>query len=216
MPLRPDSPVPAVDRAICERRTVKVEADGDAPTAGVTPRAEIEAVLAVAGLAPFHHVASRAGEAAEPWRAHLLDAAACRALRRTAQADGAGGRVPRMLAAASALAVVTWMPEGPMARGPRVRFEGTLVNMEHVAAGGAFVQNVLVAATARGLPTYWSSGGWLATPAGLEAVGARPEELLLGAVFVFPAALAGADVTTPGKHHARRSPAAAWSRWVEA
>ena len=204
----------AVDASIRDRRTLKLETDADAPTEGGVGRAVIDEILATAGFAPFHHVAARAGGPVEPWRCHALDAAACRWLRARALADGAGGRVPRMLAAASALVLVTWLPEGPAERGPRVRFEGTLVNMEHVAAGGAMVQSALVAATARGLPTYWSSGGWLATDAGLATVGAEADELLLGAVFVFPPVLDGAEAS-PGKHRDRRSPVGAWTRWVE-
>lgn len=205
----------AVDGVIRGRRTVKAGATDDLPTQGAPPRAEIDNLLAVAGFAPFHHVASRTDGAVEPWRCHVLDAETCRRLRAMAEDDGVTGRLPKMLAAASALALVTWLPQGPFERGPRVRFEGTLVNMEHVAAVGAMIQNALLAATARGLPNYWSSGGWLATDAGLDAVGARADELLLGAVFLFPHALDNAD-TSPGKHHPKRSPLDAWSQWVEA
>ena len=210
---RPDAE--AVDAAIRGRRTVKLGTDADAPAPGTVSRAEVDEVLAVAGLAPFHHVAERCDGAIEPWRCHALDAAACRALRARALADGVTGRVPQMLVVAEAMALVTWLPRGPVTRGPRVRFEGTLVNMEHAAAVGAMIQNALVAATARGLPTYWSSGGWLATDAGLEAVGAGADELLLGAVFVFPRTPPAEATVSPGKHHAHRSPLAAWSRWVE-
>ena len=219
----PPSAAEVVDAVARARRTVKMESASPAPVSGSYSRGEIEAVLATAGFAPFHHEAAdlrdpRGGgarPAAEPWRCHLLDAPACRWLRERALEEGVGGRVPRLLGAASALALVTWRPEGASVPGPRVGFEGTLTNMEHVAAGGAMIQTALLAATARGIPTYWSSGGWLATAEGLGAVGVPGGRVLLGAVFFFPSSLAGAAVAA-GKHRDRRSPPGAWSRWVEA
>ena len=109
---------------------------------------------------------------------------------------------------------MTWLPEGPSEPGPRPQFEGTLTNMEHVAAVGAMVQTALVAAAARGIPTYWSSGGWIGTAGGLGALGVPAGQLLLGAVFFFPPSIEGADIA-PGKHRDRRSPVCAWARWVE-
>ncbi len=222
-------PAAVVDDVVRSRTTAKVEVEGAAPVEGGLSRAVIEDVLATAGFAPFHHAAAgvASGEAVEPWRCHVLDAAACRWLRQRALAAGVGGRVPRLLGAldltvrenlllgaASALAVVTWMPEGPSEPGPRVRFEGTLANMEHVAAVGGMVQTALVAATARGIPTYWSSGGWIGTAEGLATLGIPSGEILLAAVFFAPPALDGAEVS-PGKHRDRRSPLGAWARWVE-
>ncbi len=212
----PDS-IASVEDAIRSRRTAKVTTETDGSTEGTLDRSVVDEILATAGFAPFHHMAPEAyrSSALEPWRCHVLDAEACRRLRGLALEDGVGGKIPGLLAAASALVLVTWLPEGTAKRGPRVRFDGTLINMEHIAATGAMIQNILVSATARSIPSYWSSGGWLATDAGLESVSATSGELLLGAVFLFPSDLEGA-VTVPGKHRANRSPLAAWSHWVDA
>ncbi|MGB3545008.1 nitroreductase family protein [Rubrivirga sp.] len=205
----------AVDLVIRGRRTSKVTTETDAPQDDSLPSAVVDDLVATAGFAPFHHMAptARQAEAVEPWRCHVLDADACRRLRAIALEAGVGGKIPGMLAAASAMVLVTWLPEGPMRQGPKVRYQGSLVNMEHIAATGAMIQNLLLAATAREIETYWSSGGWLASDVGLQAAGAGDDEILLGAVFLFPSDLEGATVTT-GKHHPRRSPSAAWARRV--
>lgn len=183
-----------------------------APVAAAPSREAIEEVLAVAGLAPFHKPAPSGPP--EPWRCHALDAEGCRALRARALDAGVGGKVPGMLAAADALVVVTWVPDGPSAPIPNLHFEPSLRNMELIAAASAMIQNALVAATARGMASYWSSGGWLATAPGLAAVGVPAGELLLGALFFFPEAVEGAT-TRPGKQHAVRTPASVWTRWVD-
>ncbi len=206
------SPSDPVDRAIRERRTLKMTAAEPAPTVGALSRATVEEVLAVAGLAPFHKPAPSG--VPEPWRCYAHDASACRALRERALAAGVGGKVPMMLAAADALVVVTWVPEGASEPVPDLRFEPSLRNMELIAAAGAMIQNVLVAATARGVASYWSSGGWLATAPGLAAVGVPSGELVLGAVFFFPDAVEGA-ATHVGKQHAVRTPASSWTRWPD-
>ncbi|MEO0558157.1 MAG: nitroreductase family protein [Bacteroidota bacterium] len=201
-----------VDRAIRERRTVKMVAPEPAPTDGALSHETLAEILAVAGLAPFHKPAPSGPP--EPWRCHALDAKACRALRAHALDAGVGGKLLGMFAAASGLAVVTWVPDGESAPAPDVHFVPSLRNMELIAATSAMIQNVLVAATARGIASYWSSGGWLATAPGLAALGVPPGELLLGAVFLFPDAIDGA-MTHPGKQHTVRTPASAWTRWPD-
>lgn len=212
-----------VCRAIAARRTAKVLApDPDRPPfPAETDRALVEAVVAAAGAAPFHHAApegKRSGGALEPWRVYVLDAPACRALAQTPLVRSEGGKVPRLLVAATALLHVTWLPEGESAAGRSPRFEPTLKNMEGIAAAGAAVQNALLAATSLGLDTYWGSGGVLAEPEGLALLGVPPGEVLLGSVYLFPpdaAAAPGVDVLA-GKHRDARSPASRWARWVGA
>ncbi|MEM0962796.1 MAG: nitroreductase family protein [Bacteroidota bacterium] len=201
-----------VDRAIQERRTLKMIVPEPAPTAGALSRESVEQILAVSGLAPFHKPAP-AGPP-EPWRCYALDADACRALRQRALDAGVGGKVPGMLAAADALVVVTWVPEGASAPVPNLTFAPSLRNMELIAAASAMIQNMLVAATARDIASYWSSGGWLATAPGMEALDVPQGELLLGAIFLFPDAAENAMVR-PGKQHAARTDMATWARWVE-
>lgn len=205
-----------VDRVIRERRTAKVLAD--APFPEVDARRVVEEIVATAGWAPFHRVAARVHQESGlasivPWRFHLLDAPACRALRQALLARGDRSKIPRMLATASALVMATWLPNPP--RGPVTGlFEATEENMEHVAAAGAAVQNLLLAATARGVPNYWSSGGALRDAEAFGWMGIPGGEILLGAVFLFPTDTRDAEVN-PGSHRDRRGAPADWSRWVE-
>lgn len=206
-----------VDGVIRARRTVKVLADEAFAPADL--RGTVEELAATAGWAPFHRVAARvhteSGGLASvvPWRFYLLDAPACRAVRDALLARGDKSKIPRMLATASALVMATWLPNPP--KGPATGlFEATEENMEHVAAAGAAVQNLLLAAQARGIPNYWSSGGPLRGEEAFRWMGIPAGEILLGAVFLFPADTGGAEVN-PGSHRDRRGAPADWSRWVE-
>ena len=206
-----------VDRAIRERRTVKVLADEPLPVSGA--RETVDELAAVAGWAPFHRVAARVHTEAGglssivPWRFHLLDAPGCRALRQALLERGDRSKVPRMLGAATALVMATWLPNPP--KGPVAGlFEATEENMEHVAAAGAAVQSLLVAATARGIASYWSSGGALREAEAFGWMGIPAGEILLGAVFLFPDDTGAAEIN-PGAHRDRRGSPADWSRWVD-
>lgn len=206
-----------VDAVIRARRTDKVLADEAFPP--VDLRGTVEELVATAGWAPFHRVAARvhteAGGPASivPWRFHLLDADACRAVREELLARGDKSKIPRMLAAAWAMVLATWLPNPP--KGPVAGlFEATEENMEHVAAAGAAVQNLLLAATARGIPNYWSSGGPLRGEDAFRWMGIPAAQIPLGAIFLFPADTGGAEVN-PGSHRDRRGAPTGWSRWVQ-
>lgn len=205
-----------VDQVIRERRTDKVLADDAFPVHDA--RATVEELAATAGWAPFHRVAARVHQdgalaSIVPWRFYLLDAAGCRALRQALLARGDKSKVPRMLASATALIQATWLPNP--AKGEHTGlFEATEENMEHVAAAGAAVQNLLLAATARGIPNYWASGGALRGAEAFGWMGIPTREILLGAVFLFPADTRGGEVS-PGSHRDNRGAPGDWSRWVE-
>lgn len=227
----------AVEHVIRARRTVKVLAG--APLDVATDRAAVEALVASVGWAPFHLLAAKehrddgALRAIEPWRCYLLDVPACRALRGWLLARGDASTFPRLLAACTALVLVTWLPdppaappaEGGFAEGgsaeggspapvlPPDTFVGTRQNMEHVAAAAAGVQNLLLAATARGLRTFWATGGPLRTPETFARLGIPTRELLLGAVFLFPPDTGEAEVKVSTLRERRGAPAE-WSRWV--
>jgi nitroreductase len=206
-----------VDGVIRARRTVKVLADEAFPATDA--RAMVEELAATAGWAPFHRVAARehlsgALTSIVPWRFYLVDAAGCRALRDALLARGDKSKIPRMLASATALVLATWLPnpaKGELAGG---LFEATEENMEHVAAAGAAVQNLLLAATARGIPSYWASGGALRGPEAFGWMGIPAGEILLGAVFLFPSETGDAELN-PGSHRDRRGAPSDWSRWVQ-
>lgn len=206
-----------VDRVIRARRTTKVLADEPLPAVSV--RETVEALAAAAGWAPFHKPAAKAHLEAGaltsivPWRFHLVDAPACRALREVLLERGDRSKIPRLLGAATALVQATWLPNPP--KGPVAGlFEATEENMEHVAAAGAAVQSLLLGATARGIPTYWSSGGVLRGAEAFGWLGIPAGEIPLGSIFLFPAEHPGAEVN-PGAHRDRRGTPADWSRWVD-
>lgn len=218
-----------VDAAIRGRRTSKVTSADPLPPSG-TSREDLEALFETAGWAPFHRPAAEAHRGASPgalpgavpWRFHALDAAGCRALREALA--GASGPVPGLLAAADALVQVTWLPD-PRVEAPPADsrtapasaglFEPTLANMEHIAAAAAAVQNLLVAATARGLRTFWSSGGGvLRQPETLARLGVGPAEVLLGSVFLFPAEAAGTAESGTGLRE-QRGALGDWMRWAD-
>ena len=183
-------------------------------------RAILPPLIDHAGFAPFHrpaHTTHRLGQESaitEPWRFHVLDTSACREL--LAELEGwpsKTGKILNMLAAADALLQVTWLPDPPETASSAL-FEPTEENMEHIAAASAAVQNFLTCATHAGLQTYWSSGGVLRSQALFEHLGIPANQILLGAVFVFPSHPDGEVEVLPGKQRGSRSPAASWSRWI--
>lgn len=197
------------------RKTLKLLGDpaNPAPATGLD-RATVEALVEAAGWAPFHRPAHAAREAGnpvcEPWRFTMLDAPACRALLpRLSEIPKPPGKIANMLAVADALLLVTWVPE-PSDAG----WEATEFNMEHIAAGSAAIQTLLLAATEQGIHSYWSSGGALGTAEAFEMLGIDAGDVLLGAIFLFPDPPETAEAV-PGKMRDKRSDRTAWSRWVD-
>lgn len=201
----------AVDEAIRKRRTIKVLSPQPLPHRDCL--AQVNELVSIAGWAPFHRACDavhRDGstlDGIEPWRFHILDSAACRKLRPLLP-ELISGKIPAMLAAADALIIVTWLPNPPAAATSErtidarqavpefvadypPAFESNLSNMEHLAAASAAVQNLLIAATARGIDNYWSSGGVLRSPAAFDLLGIPQTQILLAAIFLFPASTEG-------------------------
>jgi nitroreductase len=212
------------------RRTVKVLAQDTLPV--LDHRSAIQRVLSAAGRAPFHKVCSaehREGDQAngvslkgiEPWRFHALDAEACRKLRtRVIDREGAG-KIPAMLASADAMIMATWLPNpssvAATTNDDHESFEPTLGNVEHIAAASAAVQSLLLAATAAGFETYWSSGGVLRSPEIFSQLSIPLRQRLLGAIFLFPANVQPSPKIEIAESKLRRErhPVNSWSRWVE-
>lgn len=206
----------STDEAIYERMTTKILASEDLPMSDLS--GQIGDLLNLAGQAPFHRACDeshRLGQlsAIEPWRFHVLKSADCRRLGKVIPKENAG-KIPSMLSAADALLMATWLPN-PSAEPPAngQLFDPTLGNMEHIAAASAAIQNLLLAATARGISNYWSSGGILRTPATFELLGIPQAEILLGAIFLFPDEIGSAE-RVGSKLRDKRCPASTWSRTV--
>lgn len=121
------------------------------------PRETLLALLDVARLAPNHHLT-------QPWRFRVLGPEALARLKEAAGTTEAAklDRAPTLVVASAALT-------------------GDLVqDEEDVCAGSAAVMLVLLAATERGLASYWRTPGVLRTARGREALGIPRGERVLG------------------------------------
>lgn len=206
----------AVKHAMETRKTIKVLSKKPWPVQEHSD--EVKELLECAHWAPFHKAASKKHtedhdlKSVVPWRFYALDAKDCRELRKIFIKDGDDGKLPMMLATADAMAVATWLPN-PGGKKDQL-FEPTLENMEHIAAASSAVQNFLIAATAKGIPNYWSSGGALRKPKSFKLLGIPKKEILLGALFLFPEDHKQAETST-SKLRSKRGPVKSWSTFVE-
>jgi nitroreductase len=138
-------------RLAAERRTHKAFG----PDA--VPRETLLELLDVARLAPNHHLT-------QPWRFRVLGAETLGRLK-----DAAGPSEATKLDRAPTLVVAS------------VALTGDLVqDEEDVCATAATVMLVLLAATERGLASYWRTPGVLRTAKGREALGIPNGERVLG------------------------------------
>lgn len=119
------------------------------------PRETLLELLAVARFAPTHHMT-------EPWRFRVLGPATLAGLKQVDKEAAKLERAPTLVVASAALT-------------------GDLVqDEEDVCATAAAIQLVLLAATERGLASYWRTPKVLRTPPGREAVGLPDGERFLG------------------------------------
>ncbi|MDX6480899.1 MAG: hypothetical protein QOG85_1409 [Gaiellaceae bacterium] len=121
------------------------------------PRETLLEVLAAARFAPTHHMT-------EPWRFHVLGPETLAALK-----EVAGEKEAAKLDRAPTLVVATAMLTGDLVQ-----------DEEDVCAAAAAIELVLLAATERGLATYWRTPRVLRTPPGREAAGIPAGERFLG------------------------------------
>jgi nitroreductase len=206
-----------VDRVIRSRKTLKVLADG--PKRFFLDQAVVESLLEAAGWAPFHRPAAKqhceSGDLTSkvPWRFYVLDGTNCKSLRDILLTSGDTTKIPALLATATNLIQVTWLPNKKQDDEDRL-FDPSLENMEHIAAASAAIQNLLIAATAREIQTYWSSGGGLRKPETMARLGVPEGEILLGSIFLFGPLLPDCE-TAPGKLREQRGKVDTWAKWVE-
>lgn len=119
------------------------------------PRETLLELLAVARFAPTHHKL-------EPWRFRVLGPETLAALKKVDKEADKLDRAPTLVVASAALT-------------------GDLVqDEEDVCATAAAIQLVLLAATERGLATYWRTPKVLRTRPGRDAVGIPSGERFLG------------------------------------
>jgi len=202
-----------VDRIIRERRTRKVGdgdccgEDGEAPSTPEEFEAAVRAAVQVAGWAPFHY--PRTPEVPEPWRFYVFDRENLMRL-----ADELGdlmiGKLPVIFGGAGAMVQVTWVPEQTE--------EKSRLNWEHAAAAAAAAQNLLLAAEARGMATYWCTAAPLSSEKMFEVCGIPETETYLASIFLGRPLSPEREATEgfTGKMRARRTaPDGAWARWVK-
>lgn len=221
-------------KAIKNRKTQKVLADKPLPLSTNTEilHQTINDLLGLAAAAPYHKKAHKKytddrneQHSCLPWRFYTVDALNCRKLLDYInKKEIKAGKISNMLAAADVLFLVTWLPEptenkvsDAESRGEEpLPFEGNMKNMEHLAAASAAIQNVLVGATARNLANYWSSGGLLRNAKLRNYLNISMEEILLGAIFIFPENVEQQDVNIKtGSLRNEGKEKDTWSRWVQ-
>jgi nitroreductase len=147
------------------------------------PEPVLRDLLDVARLAPNHHLT-------EPWRFRVVGPRALAALKEAAGAGEAAklDRAPTLVVASTALS-------------------GELVqDEEDVCATAAAIMLVLLAATERGLASYWRTPGILRTARGRETVGVPAGERVLGLLHLGP------PVREPAPRE--RSPAERYVEWL--
>ena len=121
------------------------------------PRETLLELLEVARFAPTHHLN-------QPWHFRVLGPETLEALKRVAGEKEAAklDRAPTLVIATAALTGDLVMDE------------------EDVCATAAAIQLVLLAATERGIATYWRTPSVLRTKTGREAAGIPPNDRFLG------------------------------------
>ena len=182
--------------AIRTRRTIK--SFTGAPVDPVT----ITALLDLAHQAPTHRLT-------QPWRFSVLDQPAITRLGAFLRATPAIAAVPDPQKGAAKLAKLLDRlgTIGAMIQVTWVRDANPDIDLEEHAAASAAVQNLLLAATAIGLGSFWSTNPALGHPLTLAWGGADPtKEGFLGSVWLGPAA------EVP--HAPPRRPLAIVVRWV--
>lgn len=165
------------------------------------PRDAIERILEAATWAPNHHVT-------EPWRFVVIAGHARESLghvmaqakieRMIRQGKETEGEYERAKAKAMRAPVIIAVASEPVDHPKSVA-------IEEIEAGGAAVQNMLLAAHALGLATIWRTGDPAYDPAVKAHLGFSPEATIVGFVYV------GYPATTTKR--VRRTPAAMLTTW---
>lgn len=166
------------------------------------PRELIEEILDAASWAPCHHVT-------EPWRFTVVTGGARLAFgevmarskldRMVTQGRSIEGEAEKLIAKALRAPVIVAVAVEPAA-GPKV------VEVEEIEAGGAAVQNLLLAAHAAGLATIWRTGDPAYDPRVRDFLGLSDRATIVGFVYVGYAAI------EPTR--AKKTPASAVTTWL--
>jgi len=217
-----------IDNIIKARKTQKVLPNQPWPdaTGDLQLKATLEELLDLAAHAPYHYpchrqyIAEKELNSCMPFRFYALDRTKCRATSQYIDEAGIeAGKVKNMLDGADALLIVTWLPEpselNQAGSKKEVSFAGNLTNMEHISAASAAIQNVLLGATARGIPNYWSTGGPLRSQALRDYLSVPMDEIIAGTVFLFPESAPESGVKIlPGGMRQQGKEKNTWATWI--
>lgn len=215
----------ALDHVMQSRKTIKALGDkSDPPPIPEDFSERVHDAMCMAGWAPFHypaHASHRKGgmNSAVPWRFYSLTQADCLHLAdylidQPSLNIDEKYNVIRMLSACGALVLVTWLPEPKNYSKKKVAADQWQhMNEEHLAAASAATQNLLLAAKAREIDTYWSSGGVLKSSECFQLCNIPEQERLLGAIFMLPELPESVKVLS-GKLRNQRGLPKQWMKWV--
>lgn len=178
--------------SIRQRRTLKVISEQPLP-AKPLDKVFVHTLIESAYFAPYHYPCQPAYQndlpSPLPWRFYVLSSRTCRILAAKLQEQSvSAGKIIGMLNSADYLIQSTWCPLIDNNTEGDGLFSGNLINMEHIAASGAAIQNLLLTATALGYENYWSSGGVLRDEYISRLLGINEQEILLGSLFIFSSA----------------------------
>ncbi len=155
-------------QSIRTRRTLQVFSEKPLPTKPCDHEL-IATLIESAYYAPYHYPCSAEHQehslSSLPWRFYVLDSEQCRRLAKYLQENQlAMSKLINMLNSADYLIQATWCPTSNTNKVRQTddeHFEDSIINMEHLAASGAAIQNLLLTATALGHENYWGSGAAL-------------------------------------------------------
>lgn len=222
-----------ISQTIKSRKTEKVLADPATPIQAIdggekqlaeadqTKDQWVRESIELAGWAPFHYDRNIDG-IVEPWRFHILWRAQCceiaRAMPQMFTDMKPSNKLPAMLSACGALVLINWLPQFSASESSdHTPSKQQQIDEEHLAATAVATQNFMLALTAKGLGTYWSSGGFFRKEKMFDKLGIDSSERLLAAVFVDYGTEFTNDAVTEriaGKHRDARSHYSKWTREV--
>lgn len=182
-------------------------------------------LLVLAAHAPYHYFAhedhiNKELNSCLPYRVYVLNTEKCRkTVDFMSDQDVKSGKIKNLLLSANAVLIFTWLPEihAENTDGARqINFEGNLKNMEHIAATSAAIQNVLLGATTRDIPNYWSTGGPLRTETLKNYLDIPLDEIVMGTIFLYPKDAEKRDARIiPGAMRNEGKSINTWSKWVK-
>lgn len=197
--------------SIRQRRTIKAISEQPLPIKPLD-KSFIQTLMESAYYAPYHYPCQSLYQnnlsSPLPWRFYVLSSQTCRELAANLQEQKISAeKIIGMLNSADYLIQSTWCPLVDSNSTEEDLFVGNLINMEHIAASGAAIQNLLLTATALGYENYWSSGGVLRDSYVSRLLGINEQEILLGSLFIFPSETEGENnpmVFSNGKRRDKR------------